>query len=172
MFCVLGLYLLINGKEKKMSESNWQSVSDGAKFLKFSDFEKGETLLEGQWLGHSTNRYGEISEFLIEKQEQNDERVAIKLTALLKYRFQSLTVGDTVKIVYGGMEKLPASHKFSGKPVHRFEVYKLSESKPATKSKPTPQPVESTKPPQVQPDLPDLPAVSKPAADELDELFL
>jgi len=90
------------------------------KYIKYSEQNKGDVLVEGVYQGSQEGKYG-IQHYFDDK---NGQRVVLNSSGQLNYLVDSyLAEGQSCKVVYQGKVKLDKG-AMKGKEAHQFDLYK------------------------------------------------
>lgn len=94
------------------------------KFIKYSECEKGDVLIEqGRFLGSYEGNYGVCWEF-----ESNDEITVLNSAGQLNYVLENhAKEGDILDVIYEGKTEVPKG-PMKGKMAHQFKVEKYKTS--------------------------------------------
>lgn len=121
----------------------YRKIVGGGKYLPWKHWEP-EDWVEGRFLGTSTDQFDKTNyqievedheldyslENFVKSPECKNKSLEIKkgdtliLNSMgsLDYKMQSVEVGQTVKVTYKGVTKLPENHKYKNKDSHQVDV--------------------------------------------------
>lgn len=121
----------------------YRKIVGGGKYLAWKFWEEGDWV-EGKLIGTSEDKYNKTNyqievedsdlayscENLVKDKDSKVTSLEIKkgdtliLNSMgsLDYKMQSVEVGQTVKVTYKGVTKLPEDHKFKNKDSHQVDV--------------------------------------------------
>ena len=105
--------------------SEFQTIGD-TKYFKYKDCEKGDLLVQGEFVKEFEGMYGAQFEYMSDDGSPVVLNAAAKLTAKMKFA----KPGDRVRITYDG-ETTVHTGPMKGKPMHLFEVSIAKRKTPA-----------------------------------------
>jgi hypothetical protein len=105
----------------------FQEVGGAKRYVKYSECQAGDELVEGYYTGTTVGKYGNQYNFLTEDGKQ----VVLNKSGQLEYAIKFVEVGEYVKVIYEGVAVLQKG-TFKGKEAHNFKVLKDPERRRRT----------------------------------------
>lgn len=97
----------------------FQEVGGAKRYVKYSECNVGDVLVEGYYAGITVGKYGNQYNFTTE----DGTHVVLNKSGQLEYALKFVEVGEYVRIVYEGVAVLQKG-TFKGKEAHNFKVMK------------------------------------------------
>ena len=91
-------------------------TSNETRYPKYSEFSKGDVIVQGVYSGTQEGKFGIQHIF-----DTETGKVVLGKAGHLDYWLEQVETGSTVQVVYGGSEIMKKG-AYAGKPAHRFSV--------------------------------------------------